>query len=41
MNEKEKEHSHEQGFHMLKLIPMNFPVCSEDLNEIFSQDEIR
>lgn len=25
----------------LKLIPNNFPVCSEDLEEIFSQDEIQ
>lgn len=24
---------------MLKLIPMNFPVCLEDLKEIYSQNE--
>ena len=26
-------------FNQLKLIPNNFPVCYEDLKEIFSQDE--
>ena len=31
----------EQIQQMLKLIPNNFPVCLEDLEEIFNQNEIQ
>ncbi len=38
---KEEIKELERGRDMLKLIPNYFPVCAEDLEEIFSQNEIQ
>ena len=39
MTKKFRNKEIEDGYYMMKLIPNNFPVCAEDLEEIFSQKE--